>query len=262
MGRRTYRLLAAIALSAGLGLVATAATVVGADTAPCRDLVRDGTSYTVCTADLRRQAVRLFWRQSDGQPYADLALLARREADAGRHLLFATNAGMFDPQFRPVGLYVENGHELVRANTRSGPGNFHMKPNGVFYVSGDTAGVLETSSFLRQRPAVDFATQSGPMLVIDGQLHPRFAAEGGSRKFRDGVGVRDPHTLVFAISKGEVTFAGFARLFLDGLDCRNALFLDGGSVPSLYAPGLSRTGNLVPIGPIIAVFDRSRGEGG
>ena len=122
--------------------------------------------------------------------------------------------------------------------------------------------VLETGAFLRQRPVVDFATQSGPMLVIDGQLHPRFAAEGGSRKFRDGVGLRDPHTLVFAISKREVTFAEFARLFLDALDCRNALFLDGGSVPSLYAPGLANTGNLVPIGPIIAVFDRRRGEGG
>lgn len=259
MGWGRHALLGLAVLS--LGLAAAPLTSVRAGTGPCRELVREGSTYTVCVVDLRRQAVRLFWQRPDGQPYGDLALLAQREQEAGRHLLFATNAGMFDPQFRPVGLYVENGHELVHANTRSGPGNFHMKPNGILYVADETAGVLETGAFLKQRPAADFATQSGPMLVIDGQLHPRFAPQGGSKNFRDGVGVRDAHTLVFAISDTPVSFDDFARLFRDALDCRNALFLDGGSVPSLYAPDLSRSGNLVPIGPMMAVFDRSPGDG-
>jgi uncharacterized protein YigE (DUF2233 family) len=258
MGRRNHATLAAIALS--LGLIAASIMPVRAGTGPCRQLTRDGSTYTVCVVDLRRQAVRLFWQRADGQPYGDLALLGRHEADAGRHLLFATNAGMFDPQLRPVGLYVENGRELFHANTRSGPGNFHMKPNGVFYVAGDTAGVIETGAFLKQRPTVDFATQSGPMLVIDGRLHPRFAPDGGSKNFRDGIGLRDPHTLVFAISDNPVSFGEFARLFRDALECPNALFLDGGSVPSLYAPDLSRDSNLVPIGPIIAVFNRGPDE--
>jgi uncharacterized protein YigE (DUF2233 family) len=128
-----------------------------------------------------------------------------------------------------------------------------MKPNGVFYVTGASAGVLETGSFLKQRPQVDFATQSGPLLVLNGRLHPRFSHQGGSRKHRSGVGVRDTSSVIFAISDDEVSFAAFARLFRDGLKCTNALFLDGGSVPSFYSPALKRGGNLLPLGPIVAV---------
>ena len=222
---------------------------------PCRSLSVEGAAYTVCEIDLRRHTVRLFWRKPDGAPYGYLAALPPAQR-AGR-LVFAMNAGMYDPDYRPVGLYVENGRELVRANTRAGPGNFHMRPNGVFYIAGETAGVLDTGSFLTKRPAVDFATQSGPMLVINGRLHPIFG-RSASRKFRSGVGRRDEHTLAFAISDGEVTFSEFARLFRDRLKCDNALFLDGGSVPSLYAPELRRTGNLLRLGPMIAVYERAR----
>jgi hypothetical protein len=42
----------------------------------------------------------------------------------------------------------------------------------------------------------------------------------------------------------------------DGLNCPNALFLDGGSAPSLYAPSLNRPGNIVSLGPMLAVFER------
>jgi uncharacterized protein YigE (DUF2233 family) len=222
---------------------------------PCQSLTAEGSAYTVCEVDLRRQAVRLFWRKPDGEPYGHLAAVPSTQR-AGR-LLFATNAGMYDPAYRPVGLYVEDGRELVRANTRPGPGNFHMRPNGVFYVAGEAAGVLDTGSFLRERRAVDFATQSGPMLVINGRLHPLFG-RSASRKFRSGVGVRDAHTLAFVLSDSEVTFSEFARLFRDRLKCDNALFLDGGSVPSLYAPELRRNGNLLPLGPMIAVYERAR----
>jgi uncharacterized protein YigE (DUF2233 family) len=62
-------------------------------------------------------------------------------------------------------------------------------------VVGATASILETGSFLRQRPQADFATQSGPLLVIDGRLHPRFSREGGSRKYRNGIGLRDVSTV-------------------------------------------------------------------
>jgi uncharacterized protein YigE (DUF2233 family) len=222
---------------------------------PCQSVTAEGSGYTVCEVDLRHHAVRLFWRKPDGDPYLYLAALPPAQ-HAGR-LVFATNAGMFDPAHRPVGLYVENGRELVRANTKAGPGNFHMRPNGVFYIVGETAGVLDTGSFLTKRQAVDFATQSGPMLVVNGRLHPVFG-RSRSRKYRSGVGLRDQHTLAFAVSEAEVTFSEFARLFRDRLKCDNALFLDGGSVPSLYAPELRRSGNLLPLGPMIAVYERAR----
>jgi uncharacterized protein YigE (DUF2233 family) len=163
---------------------------VRAESAPCQPVTYEHSEYTVCEVDLRRQSVRLFWKKPDGYSYEYLSSLPRALGDHSRHLLFATNGGMYHPDNSPVGLYVEGGRELVRANTSAGPGNFHMRPNGVFYVTGEVAGVLETRSFIKQRPQVDFATQSGPMLVIDGEVHARFVRYGGSRKYRVGVGSR------------------------------------------------------------------------
>jgi uncharacterized protein YigE (DUF2233 family) len=249
---------------------------------PCRQMNHEEAAFTVCEVDLRRQAVRLFWQRPDGQTYGYLGALpsvlpqalapppipqtsgqapAAAKGPPGApgsgRLQFAMNGGMFHPDYKPVGLYVENGREITRANTRNGPGNFHLKPNGVFYTAGATAGVMETAAYLKAKPAVDFATQSGPMLVINGRIHPRFKS-GESQKVRNGVGVRDANTVLFAISDGEVSFGAFARLFRDGLKCPNALFLDGGSAPALYAPALQRSGNFLPLGPMVGVFDKGR----
>jgi uncharacterized protein YigE (DUF2233 family) len=229
------------------------AVSVYAESAPCQRVTYERSDYIVCEVDLRRQSVRLFWKKPDGQPYGYPSSLPRAFRNSGR-LLFATNGGMYHPDNSPVGLYVEEGRELVRANISAGPGNFHMRPNGVFYVSGGIAGVEETRSFIKRRPQVDFATQSGPMLVIDGKVHARFARFGGSRKYRAGVGSRDPNSLVFAISDSEVSFGEFARLFRDKLRSKNALFLDGGSATSFYSPAMARNSNFLPLGPIIGVY--------
>ena len=169
----------------------------------------------------------------------------------GERLVFAMNAGMFKQDQSPVGLYVENRLKRHDADTRGGPTNFHLKPNGVFWIGDGVAGVTETSRFLANPPAARYATQSGPMLVIDGKIHPKIQPTGTSVKIRNGVGVRG-RAVVFAISDEPVTFDAFARLFRDGLDCQNALFLDG-SVSSLYAPELNRDDELAPIGPIVGV---------
>lgn len=219
-----------------------------ADAGPCGPVTNEGTSYTVCTIDLDRYDIGLFWKGPDGLPYGSFSRLAG--SPAGRNLAMAMNAGMYDVDLSPVGLYVEGGRELKPANTAGGPGNFHLKPNGVFYVAGNRAGVTETGKYLRTKPRAAIATQSGPMLVIDGRLHPKFSDEGPSRKLRNGVGVRDGRTVVFAISEGPVSFGAFARLFRDRLGCRNALFLDG-SVSSLYAPSLGRADFGRPMGPIL-----------
>jgi len=248
----------ALAFSACLLAPFSAEQNAVAEPAPCRAVTNENNSYTVCEVDLRLQAVRLFWKRPDGAPYGYLNAFPSSLGGRSSQLIFATNAGMFDTDYKPIGLYVENGRELVRANTRSGWGNFHMKPNGIFYVAGETAGVLETGAYLKKQLHPDMATQSGPMLVINGRLHPRFAHANVSLKQRSGVGVRDAHTIVFAISENPVSFAAFARLFRDRTKCANALFLDGGSVPSLYVPALQRGSNLLAIGPMIGVFQRSR----
>jgi uncharacterized protein YigE (DUF2233 family) len=222
--------------------------------APCERVTYEHGEYVVCEVDLRRQSIRLFWKKHDGHPYGYPSSLPRVLNNQTGRLLFATNGGMYHPDSSPVGLYVEDDRQLVRANTSSGPGNFHMKPNGVFYVAGAVAGILETQSFIKRRPQVNLATQSGPMLVIDGKVHPRFARYGGSRKYRAGVGSRDPNLVVFAISESEVSFGEFARLFRDKLQCKNALFLDGGSATTFFSPALGRNSNGLPLGPIIGVY--------
>jgi prepilin-type processing-associated H-X9-DG protein len=236
-------------LVAGLVLAPVGAR---ADNGPCSPLRVEDADYSICRFDVRRDDVRLYWKDADGKPYANFDALAQTLKAHGRVLRFAMNAGMFETDLSPVGLFVEDGRRERPADTREGDSNFHLKPNGVFWIGNSSAGVTETSRYLANPPAVRFATQSGPMLVIDGRIHPKILPTGTSKKVRNGVCVRDGTTATFAISETPVTFNAFARLFRDSLGCANALFLDG-SVSSLYAPDLSRDDEFSPLGPIVGV---------
>ena len=229
--------------------------------APCRGETFRNATYIVCSFDPFHEDLRLYWRGEDSKPYRSFAKLAADLEGKGKSLQFAMNGGMYQGNFRPVGLYVENGRELIPANTATisdAPSqipNFYKRPNGVFYIGDGKAGILETGRFLADRPEAKFATQSGPMLVVDGAIHPAFIVNSTDRKPRNGVGVSSSTQVHFVITKGWVNFYEFARFFRDGLGCANALFLDGGEAPGLYAPELGR--NDAPghggYGPIIAV---------
>ena len=208
--------------------------------------------YTVCSFDVRRDDIRMYWADAQHKPYSSFTALSQALAARGRTLRFAMNAGMFRDDLAPVGLYVEDGARQVRADTRAGPSNFHLLPNGVFWIGAGVAGVEETARYLADAPAARFATQSGPMLVIDGRIHPKILPTGTSAKIRNGVCVLEGTTAIFVISEEPVTFYAFALLFRDGLGCANALFLDG-SVSSLYAAELGRDDELTPLGPMIGV---------
>jgi uncharacterized protein YigE (DUF2233 family) len=243
------------ALSAALALFATPA-IAGEN--PCAELEDGGAAYTVCDFDARKSDIRLFLRDGKGETYGDFSRLSSELAGKGEALVFAMNAGMYAEDRAPVGLYVENGRTLNGANMRPGAGNFHMRPNGVFWIDGARAGVTETARFLKSRQRAQFATQSGPMLVVGGRMHPRIHEDGVSQKFRNGVCVQDGHIARFAISNQPATFYEFARLFRDRLRCKDALFLDGGSASGLYAPSLSRHDRFMPtMGPIIGVVEKA-----
>ncbi len=220
--------------------------------AACIAETYEGNDYTVCRFDLRQDHLQLFSLDGNGEPYGSFAALTVALQDKGQHLAFAMNAGMYGEDLKPVGLYIEAGRTLHKLNRRNGPGNFHMKPNGIFFIDGSKAGVMETEAFAASGIRPQFASQSGPMLVVDGQIHPRFSPDGTSLQRRNGVGAPDGHTLVFVISEDWVNFHSFARLFKDRLNCPNALFLDG-SISSLHAPEINRSDAFAPLGPIVAL---------
>ncbi len=231
---------------AALALLATASCVHAA----CRKDTIEGARYVVCAFDAR-DGIELFLQDDSGTTLGQFDRVRDALERQGRELVFAMNAGMYHEDRSPVGLYVENGRELKRISTADGPGNFSMKPNGVFYVDGESAGVLETKSFQRRKLNPRFATQSGPMLVIDGKLHPRFLKDATSRNRRNGVGVKG-RQVIFVLADDPVTFHQFARVFRDVLKTPNALYLDG-SICRLYAPDINRNDLGFPLGPIVAV---------
>ncbi|MEZ5894912.1 MAG: phosphodiester glycosidase family protein [Parvularculaceae bacterium] len=214
-------------------------------------------TYAVCVFDPQTEDIRLFLNDADGAPYGDFNAVNAALALRGERLAFAMNAGMYHKDRTPVGLYVEAGAEQQRISTRDGPGNFHMLPNGVFWIWAEDghrgAHVRTTQVYLKAaHDALAYATQSGPMLVIDGEVHPRFLPQSDSFKRRNGVGVRENGAVVFAISDEPVRFYDFARLFRDELKTPNALYLDG-TISRLYAPDLSRNDPGLAMGPIVGV---------
>ena len=210
------------------------------------------TGYSVCEFDTTSDKIGLFNLDAKGQPYGGFAQLSQALSAQGQQLAFAMNAGMFGTDLKPIGLYVEGGQRLHKLNRASGYGNFHMKPNGVFYVVGGKAGVMDTDAFAKSGIKPDFATQSGPMLVINGAIHPKISPAGTSAKLRNGVCVNEGTKVEFVISDRPVTFYEFASFFRDTLGCKNALFLDG-SVSSVYASELGRSDFLAQLGPMVGV---------
>lgn len=217
---------------------------------PCRTTDFEGVPFTVCEAKAG-QDLRLWLKDPTGALIGTPERLQAQMA-VGERLVFAMNAGMYAPDRHPVGLYVENGSEIRPLVTAEGPGNFGLTPNGVFCVA-DTFRVIETHAFAAERPACRFATQSGPMLVIDGALHPKFLPDSDSTNIRNGVGVSaDGLTAWFVISDRPVTFHRFARFFRDALGAPNALYLDG-SISRLIVPGEGRADLGLPMGPIVGL---------
>lgn len=256
---RSSLFIAALAV-AGCGQPAENAATppTAARTAACEQRSFEGAGFTICRYDRRRDEIALVLDGSNG-PLRSLAALETQLGPRTRRLRFAMNAGMYGEDGSPIGLYVEDGRERHGINRQRGPGNFHMFPNGVFAVAADGRVAVLTSARYAAAARPRWATQSGPMLVIDGRLHPAIQDNGPSLHIRNGVGVDSANTAWFVISDGAVSFGRMARFFRDVLGCRNALYLDG-SVSSLWDRPAGRRDTYSRLGPLVVVFERGGRE--
>ncbi|HEX8773133.1 MAG TPA: phosphodiester glycosidase family protein [Pyrinomonadaceae bacterium] len=176
----------------------------------------------------------MLWKNTAGDPYSSLGEAYRQVGD---DLLALTNAGIYSAKHTPEGLHIEGGMTLSPLNLANGDGNFYWKPNGIFYVTDDGAGIIDSEKFnsLNERAGIHEATQSGPLLVIDGEVNHELKPDSRSLYVRNGIGVKSPHEVYILISEGEVSLYDFASVFTEQLHCRNALYLDG-CVSQLYLP--------------------------
>jgi uncharacterized protein YigE (DUF2233 family) len=161
------------------------------------------------------------------------------------------NGGMYGLDQSPKGLFIENGQVRSQLDTSSGNGNFYIKPNGVFYISNSAVPAICDTKNFQDDGKIKYATQSGPMLVIDGSVPATFKQGSINLNVRNGVGLLPNGNVVFAISKVPVNFYDFASYF-KSMGCREALYLDG-FVSRMYLPGKNWTQTDGDLGVIIAV---------
>lgn len=235
--------------------IKTAATELG----DCSAVIFERHRFTHCIAVPGKHSIMTHVTSSDGLIYRGFGRL--QDDLGGRNIAFAVNGGMYDVLSKPIGYYVEKRERLHSLNRNKGMGNFHLLPNGVFFGGSDTNWqVLSSDQFVERiskRP--EFGTQSGPMLLIDGALHPQISENGTSLKIRNAVGVDAAGAAHFVISDEAVSFGALARMMRDIAKTSNALFLDG-TVSALWYPASKRMDDLYPLGPLIVVTKLPKGK--
>lgn len=202
--------------------------------------------------------LHLFVDDAQGRPVRTLRRAAELAAASGHRLVFAMNAGIYEPGLAPTGLAVEAGRELAPLNTRQGTGNFYAQPNGVFYVTASGATIARTTAFAAAVPAgVRLATQSGPILLEDGRMPAasvRAAPGPSARRLKRNAVCADHGVATLVLVDAEVTLHELALTLRDQVGCRNALYLDGAISQALDARS-GRSDEGVPLGPILGVVE-------
>jgi uncharacterized protein YigE (DUF2233 family) len=186
------------------------------------------------TVTPKTQNIQLYWKDDKGNVINTFQNLKTYTASKKQELVFAMNAGMFQEYFSPLGLFIQSQKEINPLNTKSGKGNFYLKPNGVFYITqNNEAAICKTEDFINDGK-IKFATQSGPMLFVNGNIHATFTPNSKNLNIRNGEGILPKGNILFAISKQEINFYDFANYFKQ-MGCKNALYLDG-FVSRMYLP--------------------------
>ncbi len=187
------------------------------------------------TINPKQGSLKMFLKNEANTNYRSLKQLRDQLSEQNTRLVFAMNGGMYLKDGSPQGLYIENSILVKRMDTtQTAYGNFYMQPNGVFAISHNKVPLVIQSSKVSSTDSMEYATQSGPMLVIEGALHPKFRKGSKNLNIRNGVGVLPDGNLIFAMSKQKINFYDFATFFKNK-GCKNALYLDG-AISRTYLP--------------------------
>ena len=258
-----------LAITFMLLLLVAAGQAPAQQVAVSRQVRFENASFLVVDVDLQRAKLEMHWRNPMGKPFLNFQALEDYLRANGQKLLAVMNAGIFDTASQPLGLHIERGQVLRRLNSRrSGYGNFYLQPNGVFYLEKTATGVrarLQTTvAFERDHPSIRElgrntqvleATQSGPMLVVNGKLNAVFKADSGNRLIRNAIGVQSSSRLVLVLTETPVNFHTLARFMRDQLECNDALYLDG-NISNLYVPSNNKNSSSISdFGGMITVLE-------
>lgn len=203
-----------------------------ADAAELRQYRYQQVNINTCTIDLQQDTLRMYWKDPEGKLFGTFSALRSWLRPQGKDVLCATNAGIYDKEHRPLGLYVEGGVTLRKLNTRRGAyGNFYLQPNGVFIVEEGRAHIVDTAAVDSDRERwlsqAVYATQSGPLMLLNGEINAAFDPASINLFVRNAVCIDPAQKVILAIARNPISFHDFALFLRDRLRCVDALYLDG-----------------------------------
>ncbi|YCM46336.1 phosphodiester glycosidase family protein [Verrucomicrobiaceae bacterium 227] len=205
--------------------------------------------------DPEKSKPSLRFSDAEGEPLRDFSAFEKAAEESGETIIWMMNAGMYHKGGSPVGLCICDGKVVSPLNQNDGEGNFFLKPNGLFFLTEQGGEIIETVEWNARLISTTLcATQSGPLLVRRGKLHPEIRPNSPNKLIRNGVGVRSDGRLCFVISTNPVTFHEMALFCRDHLRCPNVLYLDG-VVSALYAPKAGLTKRAEGLGPVFGLWE-------
>jgi uncharacterized protein YigE (DUF2233 family) len=199
-------------------------------------------STPIVSYKTRAEKIKFFLKDDNGNYFNNHGNLKKHLEANGKILKFAMNGGMYLEDSSPQGLFIEQFRIIKKLNKKKASyGNFYMQPNGVFYISRSAAASIAPTSEIETTKRMRFATQSGPMLLINGKMHPKFTQGSKHLHIRNGVGILPNGDVLFAMSKEVINFYDFASYFAKK-GCKDALYLDG-AISKTYLPekGIEQT---------------------
>ena len=226
-----------------------------------QELLYNGKKYLLYFLNNSKNEVRII-----GSPLKGSTSIANTLKNSKETPLMITNAGMFQPNFKPQGLLISNfkKENEVDSSKEKKAGNFYLYPNGIFFIdSANKYHIVTTLDYLKNKYSnnfIKYATQSGPLLLNNYTLNPNIKELSSNLNIRSGIGVISSNKAVFVISLGEVNFYDFKMIFTT-LGCKSALYLDGAISKIYINDKYPQRANIIPgndhdFGPMISIFPK------